>query len=393
MLAGQAIHVVEDHPYAYPPLMALLTIPFTLASPLVGLGCWYVVNIIAVGVLMDRSRRLVGIASWSHLQGRELAAFAAALLLCGRFLVGPLETRQFDLVVAAFLFAGLAWLQDGSTLRGAASIGAAAAMKCTPLLFVPMLFLVGKRRAAALVALVAVGLNFLPDVLTPRNSSTYYLAEWKETFLDVAHEVPPGTWFSGLLQNQSVAGGWQRYFRYGLPTSNVALRHAKLAAVDLPQLRLAVYVTYGLLLSVAAAVLVRRPVARLRESQPQRFAEEAALILSLMLLLSPMTSRAHYATVLLPVWLMMRRALVERERSMKAIAVLLLICGPLIAKGIIGKQFGELALAWSLPTWFAGVLFIATAARLRLSCLGSESCVIPQAESVDRNRGRCSVSL
>jgi len=79
------------------------------------------------------------------------------------------------------------------------------------------------------------------------------------------------------------------------------------------------------------------------------------------------------------------------------IAGWLLICGPLIAKGIIGKQFGELALAWSLPTWFAGILFIATAVRLQPSCLGSQRCANPtdrvcrrEARSVFRHTVICS---
>ena len=77
-----------------------------------------------------------------------------------------------------------------------------------------------------------------------------------------------------------------------------------------------------------------------------------------MLLLSPMSSKAHYVALLLPCFVM-TRAFVEKRLNWKLWLPLLVVLGPLTAKGITGKTLGDLMLAWGFPTWFALVLLVA----------------------------------
>jgi len=98
--------------------------------------------------------------------------------LAERFFVSPLENRQFDMVIAALLFAGCYQLWRGHDLTGAAWLGASAAMKDTPLLFAPYLLWRGKLKAACLLIVVAVFLNLLPDLLWPQTRGHLYLADW-----------------------------------------------------------------------------------------------------------------------------------------------------------------------------------------------------------------------
>jgi hypothetical protein len=79
-----------------------------------------------------------------------------------------------------------------------------------------------------------------------------------------------------------------------------------------------------------------------------------------MLLLSPMSSKAHYVVLVLPCMLF-ARALIERRRAgLRLLLPLLLITGPLTSKGLTGKTLGDLTLAWGFPTWFALALLAAT---------------------------------
>ena len=76
------------------------------------------------------------------------------------------------------------------------------------------------------------------------------------------------------------------------------------------------------------------------------------MIMCLMLLLSPMSSKAHYVVLFLPCLLLARELLERPSTTIRAIHVLLLICGPLMLKGLTGKMVGDLMLAWGIPTYF-----------------------------------------
>jgi hypothetical protein len=80
---------------------------------------------------------------------------------------------------------------------------------------------------------------------------------------------------------------------------------------------------------------------------------EAAAVVCLMLLLSPMSSKAHYVVVLLPSLFIARAVIERRSRWLSWLLVPLVICGPLTTKGLIGKSLGDLTLFCGLPTWYA----------------------------------------
>lgn len=375
MQAGETIHVVEKCPYAYPPIMALLTVPLAQLPTSFGFAVWYAVNVIAIGLLLRSAWRLAGGPAWKNLTRRWSVVGVLGLLLVSRYFIGTLETRQFDLVIAAILLGGLERLGAGRR-GGAALLGLAAGMKCTPLLFVPYLIWRGRTASAAVIVLVAVAANFLPDVCYPQQSGRFYLQDWRDEFLVVSQQVPPGTWFSGLIQNSSIAGASQRLFRYGLPTSLDVVHSAKLAAADVPQLRMVVAVASALLLAVTCWFVGRpRFTFRLRDvdalnGNKDRFAIEVSAVLALMLLLSPMTSRAHLSILLLPAFLLVRSAAFGEGRASRYFVAALFVLGPLAAKGFMGKTLGELALAWSFPTCFAlttlaGMWTLLAAARRR----------------------------
>ena len=367
MLAHEAVNRADEfHDYSYPPSMALLSVPLAGLSPANSLWGWWAVNVTAAGIWFVCSWRMVGGPKLAPLTTTWCMILGVGLLTSVRWNLTTLEHQQFDLVIGALLLGGCYLLWRGHSLGSGALIGAAAAMKCTPLLFAPYLLWRRKPGAALMLVGVAVGLNLLPDLLLPQASGNSYLADWVRFVRGELGPSAPGTWRADPLMNQSLAGFFHRIARFGLPLSAADLQAAPLAASTIPWLRLA---TYGTSLTLLAASFWRfgRPlqspqIVSPREPLPIEASHlqvgwEVSVIICLMLLLSPMSSKAHYVVLLLPC-LLLARQLVERPTpAIRVITVLLLICGPLTLKGLTGKLLGDLTLAWGSPTYFVLVVW------------------------------------
>ena len=91
---------------------------------------------------------------------------------------------------------------------------------------------------------------------------------------------------------------------------------------------------------------------------------DLAALVCLMLLLSPMSSKAHYVFLWLPSLWFARHCVTFPSRTSLALCTLLLVTGPLSTKGLVGKHWGDTLLAWGLPTWF---VLIQLASLWRLS--------------------------
>jgi hypothetical protein len=87
-----------------------------------------------------------------------------------------------------------------------------------------------------------------------------------------------------------------------------------------------------------------------------RMAFEFAMVLCLMLLASPMSSKAHYVVLVLPCLLVARYVVEQRGACRWAVLGVLACLGPLSAGELTGDALGDLLLAWGGPTWFVLVL-------------------------------------
>jgi hypothetical protein len=367
--AREIIHRDEPTAYAYPPAMAMLTAPFAQLPAKTALVVWYLLNVVAMSVVAAGAWRLLGGPPLTRLQGRWVAVFWLGVLLAFRFASAPLENQQFDVVIAALIVAGCLCLRRGRDLRGAAWLGAAAAMKCTPLLFAPYLAWRGRLKSACAMALVAVALNRLPDFLWPQAGGQSYLGDWCGMFLAKVGRSAPGVWDSDLVLNQSLSGLVNRFAQGGLPRSVDQLPSglAVLAPETVEWIR---WWTYGTSLALLAVTAWRfgRPgrlwTAAATDSSgeqaaaPSQIGLEAAALVCLMLLLSPMSSKAHYVVLLLPCFAFARACIERRDAWLRGLLPVLLIAGPLTSKSLTGKALGDLTLAWGFPTWFALALLV-----------------------------------
>lgn len=391
--ARQILHWPDEvNAYAYPPAMAMLAVPLAKLPFRGSLVGWYLVNVAAMVAVVLCAWRSIGGPSLSSLKRPWSLVFWLGLLLASRFLVAPLENQQFDVVISACLLAGCLALARGHDALAACCLGAGAAMKCTPLLFAPYLVWRGKTRAAAIMLLVAAGINCVPDFLWPRPGGGSYLGEWIGVFLLKVGRSAPGVWDSDLILNQSLAGLINRFAQSGMPltAAQIPSALAPLTHGTTLLIRGLFYVASATLLAesfcafgppgqrlpaekgdgklLCEAPFPGAPGCRKKVPVPffcpeQQLAVETAAIFCLMLLLSPMSSKAHYIVLVLPC-LLVAQAVVDGRLNAKLWLPPLFLLGPLTAKGFTGKPLGDLMLAWGLPTWCVLLLL---AAMWRLS--------------------------
>lgn len=353
----------EGESYAYPPSMAFWSFGIGVLPLKWSLFVWGLVNVVATGATFVGCWRLIGGPRLNELSYRWWGVALVGGALAVRWIVSPLEHQQFDMVIAACVVWGCLKIVEQREWTGGVLVGLGASMKLTPLLFAPYLAWRGRWRAATMVALGAVAWNVLPDVVWPQRDGGSYVVDWYRVFVAEVRDSAPGTWHSDVTLNQSLGGLFNRLWRVGLPTTV-----ADLAAVEVsPEAARGIkYLTHGtgLLLLAITALIGGRPFrAPAADANPTRrdwlWSVEFAAIMTLMLLLSPMSSKAHYVVLWLPSLVIARQYLARPTAVRGMLVTVLLITGTLTTKGLIGKSLGDLTLVWGLPTWHAILTLVA----------------------------------
>lgn len=309
--------------YTYPPFFAMASTPFTLLPQAVSQLLFY---LISVACLVYVVKSAWSISGGCRLQGAGAQAepgehliFLLALLCAGRFLLNSLSHLQTDLLIAALVMAGCLALRANRGFVSATWIGLAAAIKCTPLLFAPYLAWRGKWLAALWLVAVAVGVNFLPDLLQRPPSGGSWAVEWYTHYLRPLGQenYVPGTWYTLIINNQSLAGAVQRVFTTTLKHTpegiDVVAKKNDLRPAALRAITLILYAM--VIIPSAYALWRRRRRAGAPRAAPDADALEFSIILLLMLLLSPNSSRGHFGVMLLPAFCIGRIALTGRTRT------------------------------------------------------------------------------
>ena len=343
--------------YLYPPFMAMTALPFlALPSPLLRF-VWLFVNAACLLALLRWGWRLAGGGRLEGSQDSPIRERLAALLgcLCGiSYIENCLAHQQTDIVIAAMLTGGCLLLWRGRPLLAAGMLGLAAACKCTALLWAPYLVWRGRPLAAVWLLVVAVAVNLLPDLVSTPPAGRSWFEEYTCRFLKplTASEHYIGTWASDPIYNQSFTGLAQRYcttqWTWAANNCTIGPRSPLLRPLTL---RVCVY---GVELSLLAAILwiCRRPFRTLIDnSEGSLQALECSMVLMLMLLLSPMSSKAHFGTLVVPGFCLARAALSSRSRLFMGILAGTVLLGLLANKDPLGEKLYTLSLWYGVVTW------------------------------------------
>lgn len=168
-LAGFNLH------FTYPPFAALLFWPFAQISVRVGQVVWLVINLVALVALTAVSIRAVR-PDWPRrrIWGVALIALFPVLRFSPDILT--LDYGQVNFVVALLVLVDLtSVLRLGSrTLPRGVLLGIAAAVKLTPLIFIPFLVLTRQFRAAATALGSFLVCSAVAFAVSPHSSTFYW---------------------------------------------------------------------------------------------------------------------------------------------------------------------------------------------------------------------------
>ncbi|MCR9246197.1 MAG: DUF2029 domain-containing protein [bacterium] len=380
LAAGEEIYRrgADAKPFTYPPFAAVPFVPFSWLPRDWQPAAWFVVNfhlLLGIVLVLQRHgrRRLEGRGP-----PRMVGFWLLTLFLGGHHVASVFSNQSHDLLIAglaALTFVGWARAARGGGVLAAVWVGIGAAIKATPLLFLG-LFLVRYRWLAAVVVVAAFGLlSWSPDLLFPRADGGSWFKAWIDVNLrglEVGGTASAaGAWNAHSYLNQSLSGTLTRLFTPAAVTGAFVDESAML--IDLGATGCKIVTVAGQLavlgLLTGAVRSARQAVlaAESADSMQRTVAlGEIAVFVCGMVLLSPQSSKAHFCIWLFPAAYLADRMLRgPRDRLLWPLAIAAFVVGPLMSKGVVGREFGNLLLARGNVTWATVLLLLATVRSLR----------------------------
>ena len=366
MVIGEEIYRREDSKaFTYPPFAAIPFIPFLALPENFHPALWYVINICVFFYVFCRLNFLV--FRWlpgEHNKRKRQLFWILLILLVGRYLSSVFETKANDIIILVLMFesARMSALERYNLMGIWTGLG--AAFKATPWLFLPVLIWQKKFLAALTLVSAALVAHLLPDILFPRSLGGSWTLSWYYTFLNSISLDKPvdvaGAWTSWNHLNQSLTATLYRLSTPINTTTGIGIS-VNLWALEGRQLAL---------LNIAAQLIVILLVilANKRSSKStglERFGQVGAVLCG-MLLLSPMSSKSHFAILIIPISFCVVELIRDRRRLIIGIHLgIIFLVSTLTTKDIIGKQLGNEILALGSVTWITLITLIATTYGLR----------------------------
>ena len=188
--------------FTYPPFAAVLMVPLALLPTWLAAALWTGASVGALAATVVVVRRELG---------RPAPGWLVALVTGGALALEPvwqnLTFGQTNLFLMLALFVDL--VRPERRWSGVL-VGIAAGVKLTPLVFVVLLVLVGRRSAAARAALAFVGTVAVGFLVMPGSATNYWTGD---NLVDASRVGPPE-----LAHNQSVYGALTRLLDGEPPT-------------------------------------------------------------------------------------------------------------------------------------------------------------------------------
>jgi alpha-1,2-mannosyltransferase len=290
----------------YPPVFNAAMVPLAAldgVSPPAARAAWQAANVLAL------AWAVVLVAGLAHGRRVTLSPRGDGLLLASPRLLVPLvlayegvtgafSNGNVSLILFALALQGLAWQARGKPALGGLALGAAAACKLIPVLFLP--YLAWRRRHAAAAWTLAwfVALSVAPAALSGWGAYVDDVRAW----LDATGQG----WESGWM-NQSVPATWDRFLGHGVVPFVTAA--TPLAASGSAAVTAAVWATRAAVAGLALALFrgPMRPDGRLALT-------EWSVVFIVGAVLGPITWK-HYLAVLLLPYALLASVLLDRRCS------------------------------------------------------------------------------
>jgi alpha-1,2-mannosyltransferase len=205
-LHGGSLYGFDDPvtglPFTYPPFAAVVMTPLAVLPTWLAAGLWTGASVAALAAVIVVVRRALG---------RLSPGWLVAFLTGGALALEPVwQNLTFGQVNLFLMLAVLLDLMRPERRWSGILVGIAAGVKLTPLVFVVLLLLIGRRPAAGRATLAFAGTVVLGFVAMPGSAAAY----WSSQLLDPSRVGPPA-----LAHNQSVYGALTRLHDGAPPTA------------------------------------------------------------------------------------------------------------------------------------------------------------------------------
>jgi glycosyl transferase family 87 len=358
-LALQGRDLYADAPpgiNTWPPLFALVCVPLALMARASSVGArfvWLGVNLAALATVLALTLRIVARGPGNERARAPVPALSSlmsliVLVLTSRYVVSNFEHLQINLLIFLMALGGLTLIAQGRDAAGGWSLGAAAALKVMPVLFVPYLLWRRRWRAATWTSIAGLALSLSPALVFGPARLQSYLNGWTAS-------VRAG-WNVGKM-NLSVYAMWDRIVGHGLipfvspgfdalPPSGRAAVSALLA---------------GSLL--AAAALVLWSFAPGRTDDPRAELAEWSVVFLMAALFGTVAWKAYLVVLLLPNALLLdtwrtEGLAVEVRRGALGIMLGAFVLGVLTTDGLLGRSLGGRLEMGSIVTMAALLMLV-----------------------------------
>ena len=362
-------------PWAYPAIIVLPSVPFSLMPDALERIGWAGFNagLFVISLFLIHGMVLTPLLSLARERGesawRSIAAFwGLVALITIRHALATFENQSQDMIVLLAICAGM----HASLNRREGFVGLwwglAAALKMTPLLFLPLLLIQGRVRAFTIMLCAFMAWSVLPDILVPTWDTNPRALQFVEF---VSGTIAPGQsggeiWAPWNELNQNLAGTVHRITNEPSPERIEQFSMYPLIATSESTTR-----TLTMLGQLGIISLVglfawrtrtkwwnRKPPLEDPASRVIRTLSETGVVASAMLLLSPMSSKSHFVVLIIPAAAIVLHFL-RRPNCISDILVILgvVIAGSLTGKDLIGRPIAEALLAGGCVA-FCALLFL-----------------------------------
>ena len=364
-LSGGPVYVDEPYAITYPPFFLLVTAPYAALPFPAAKIAWYLTQAALFALLLGVTARLLADET-GPLRNRRLFWFLLILAL-SRFLMSHFENEQFDFVVALSVLGALLLARRGKPGWAGVCVGAGAAVKLTPLLFLAYIIYKRNYRMAFFGTGAFVLFLLLPDLLLAPFREGSLLRDWYELVIVKVNPLSGGSpwasggkiWAPGGILNQSLSVTLLRYLSETQVTIKGAAGGIEAASVHFAALPPGVVSKIAWAAEFALLVPVLLFGRRRWDRTPARsLLLETALITVLMLLISPHTSKPHLVILTAGYGLLLADGLgPRRDRTSLLLAALSFALATLTVDGIWGRHLGDLFQAYGAITLGILVLY------------------------------------
>lgn len=192
---------VTGYPFTYPPFAAVAMVPLALLPAWLSASLWTATSVGGLAAVVVVARRALG---------RPAPGWLVALLIAAAVALEPVwQNLDFGQVNVLLMLAVLVDLLGPERRWSGVLVGIAAGVKLTPLLFVVLLVLVGRRASAGRAVVTFGGTVLIGFAAMPSPAASY----WTEGLFDASRVGPPE-----LAHNQSVYGALSRLLDGKPPT-------------------------------------------------------------------------------------------------------------------------------------------------------------------------------